>query len=155
MKINNKYKATIIGSITTLLSFVSTWTYAIPILTIIPLGLSLENLFSGENYQNTSIKVFISLIILFILIGFWFYKKLVSDRKESNGLNISRMMLFFLVQFFIIHPLVFYLWASLNSEHSGDGQFIFGIVKTFPISSFSFVIFGLIIDSLMNKKNVC
>jgi len=142
------------GSIITVICLVTTSTFIIPMLTIMPIALPLEELFSGKDYSKTSTYVLLSLITLFIATALWFYKKLENDRKKNKELNILRLTLFFSVQLFIVHPLVFYFWATMNSGSAGDGQFIFGIIKTFPISSFSFVIFGLIIDGLINRKTL-
>ena len=151
-----KYKATIIGSIITVICFLSTWTFVVPFLTILPVGLPLELLFSGifsdANYSATSTSVLLTLIGLFILTGLWYYKKIETDKKEKYEFNTIRLIIFFTIQLFIIHPLVFYLWATMNSENAGDGQFMFGIIETFPISSFSFVIIGIFIDIFKNKE---
>lgn len=149
-----KYKATIIGSIITLFCLATTWTLTVPILTLIPIGLPLERLFSGGDYSKTAFGVLFYLIALFVLTGLWLYRKIKIDFQANRELNTGRLILFFIIQFFIIHPLVFYIWAISNSADSSDGQFIFGVVETFPISSFAFVILGLVIDGITFKKAV-
>jgi hypothetical protein len=50
----------------------------------------------------------------------------------------------------IIHPLFFYLDTAGDWHRAGDGQFIFGIAETFPISSMTFIIFGILTDLFQN-----
>jgi hypothetical protein len=44
--------------------------------------------------------------------------------------------------------------TRLRYASSGDGQFIFGAFETFPLSSGLFLILGIVIDYIKNKKTV-
>ncbi|MFT4523726.1 MAG: uncharacterized membrane protein YozB (DUF420 family) [Bacteroidia bacterium] len=151
-----KYIATIIGSTITVVCFATTWTFIVPILTIFPIGLQLELLFSeifpDANYSTTSSRVLVTLFGLSILTGIWFYKRINKDKIEKRKFNTIRLIFFFIIQIFIIHPLIFYTWATMNAGNAGDGQFTFGIIETFPISSLSFGIIGIFVDRYKNKE---
>jgi len=155
-KMTSKYAATIMGTVIAIICFASTWTYIVPMLTIIPIGLPLElvfgKIFETSSYAATSTGVLLTLIALFLIVGLWFVKQIEKDKREQQNFNSIRLIFFFAAQLVIIHPLVFYFWATMNSQNAGDGQFMFGMVETFPISSVLFAILGLTIDRIKNKK---
>ncbi|UZR96095.1 hypothetical protein [Chondrinema litorale] len=150
----NKYSATIIGAIIAIICFVSTSTFFIPALTIIPLGLTLElsisTLLGNSNYALTSFLIAVILFSLFILLFVLYIKKNKKDIRDKKGFSIDSLLFFFTIQLVILHPMIFYFWAMANASNSGDGQFIFGIVETFPVSSVCFVVLGILIDFVKN-----
>lgn len=153
MPLTSKYSATIIGSIITAICFGS---FSIPLQAMQPIGFSLEGMFN-ELFANSSsavifTSVVISLLILFSLVGFWFLKQVRKDWNANRDFNYLRLIFFFALQLLIVHPLVYFIWATIHSEYSGDGQFGLGMLKTIPTSSIVFVILGLLIDTIKNKK---
>ena len=144
MKINKQYNGTIIGGIFTIVSLLLTLTIFVPMISIIPGGF-IESLMSSiidnEPYSKVGKATLTTLIIIFLItIGII----LIKSRKAefSNG-HIIAIMVF---EYFIIHPLGFYIyWATLLNFRS-DGQLIFGALTSFPISSFGFVGVGILID---------
>ena len=144
------------GTIIAIICFATTWTFIVPMLTIIPIGLPLEllfgKIFETSSYAATSISVLLTLIAVFILVGLWFVNRIERDKREQKEFNRIRLIFFFAIQLVIIHPLVFYVWATMNSQNAGDGQFMFGIAETFPFSSICFAILGLSIDLKKNKN---
>ena len=126
----------------------------IPMLSFLPIALPLELLGSGlfDNYAMTTLLVLFGLTIAFGLSSYYFFKHLINDRQENRTLNMVRFWGYFGLQLIIVHPLIFYIWAFDNSGSSGDGQFIFGAFETFPISSGLFLILGIVIDFIKNKK---
>ncbi len=127
---------------------------AASVMTFIPIALPLELLgnLMFDKYSFISFLVLFGLTIAFGLTSYYFFKNIILDRNQNNPLNLHRFLLYFGLQLIILHPLVFYIWAFKNSSKSGDGQFIFGAIETFPISSVSFFILGIISDFLKNKK---
>ena len=126
----------------------------IPVISFLPIALLLELLGSGlfDDYAMTALLVLFGLTIAFGLSSYYFFKYLINDRNESRPVNMVRFWRYFGLQLIIVHPLIFYIWAFCNSGNSGDGQFIFGAFETFPLSSGLFLIIGIVIDYLKNKK---
>jgi hypothetical protein len=145
-----KYYSLFVGSVFAVICLICTLTMIVPLLSIIPLGLPLELLFSSiftnSDYGVISISVFLCLTTLFLFITIILIKKL---RKEFSKFLL---IYYYLFQLILIHPMVFYFWAILNSSNAGDGQFAFGIIITFPISSLLFIPLGLIIDLFRIKS---
>ena len=137
----NKYSATIIGLIFTLFSLISILLFAIPIISIIPIALPLELIFSNfVNDKYLWISVTISLLIIFILTSNLLYRK-IKDNISNRG-----FILYLTLQFFVLHPLVFYISLSSNWTRASDGQVMFMIVEYFPYSSWTFLILGILTD---------
>ena len=137
----NKYSATIIGLIFTLFSLISILLFAIPIISIIPIALPLELIFSNfVNDKYLWICVTISLLIIFILTSNLLYRK-IKDNISNRG-----FILYLTLQFFVLHPLVFYISLSSNWTRASDGQVMFMIVEYFPYSSWTFLILGILTD---------
>lgn len=151
---NNKYEATKLGTAIAIFSILLTSTYIIPLLTNIPIGLSLEwifnSMFKNSSYRVIAIGVLLSLITIFIVVGFYYVKQIKKDKKADKGFSRQNLFLFYITLYFIIHPLVFYIWATINAHRASDGQFVYGIVETFPISSIIFPLIGFGIDKIYN-----
>ena len=77
-----------------------------------------------------------------------------ATRYHSLVIEKKSLHIFFVVQFFIIHPLAFFLYSLIASEKSNDAQFIMETAYTFPISGLFFVIFGFIVDMLKNRVKI-
>jgi hypothetical protein len=127
----------------------------ISILSYLPIALPLELMGQAifDQYSSAALFVFLGLSAAFGFSSFYFFKNLVKDRDASQPLNMVRFWGYFGLQLLIIHPVVFYIWAFINSANSGDGQFIMGAFETFPISSMLFLVIGFTIDFLKNQTN--
>ena len=158
--INLKHKGFLVGIIFTLCSLVLTLTYVVPIISVLP-GLFFENiasaLISNDPYRNvgklTILFLSVFFIIIIILILFYIRKR----SKQDLMLSKSEIIGFMFAIYFFVHPLVFYIYWGLILDFRSDGQLIFMAVDSFPISSFSFVLFGILLDwssnyVLKNKK---
>lgn len=148
---NKKYGATLTGAVLAVFCFATTWTF-VPVLTMMPVGVPLEQLykilFPDSGYGTVATGVLITLVLLFLIATIAFI-----DRIEKTTVFVMGWVWgYFIAQLFIIHPLVFYIWATVNAEKAGDGQFIFGIFETFPVSSVMFVFLGFFIDHIKNKS---
>ena len=158
----SKYLGTLVGfgfAIPGLLTLVSVDMMVfmfIPMLSFLPIALPLELLGNRfcDDYAMTALLVLFGLTIAFGLSSYYFFKLLIKDRQENRNLNTIKFWGYFGLQLIIIHPLIFYVWAFDNSGSSGDGQFIFEAFETFPIRSGLFLILGIVIDYVKNKKMV-
>lgn len=126
----------------------------IPIIAFLPITLPLELLGNVlfSSYSMTALFALSILIIAFGLTSFYFFKRFKKDRDEDRVPTRGRYFGYFGIQLIIIHPMIFYLWALNNSENAGDGQFFFGAIHTFPLSSGLFVVLGLLMDFVKNKE---
>jgi len=148
----NKYNATLIGTVFTVLSLLSIVTFIMPMLTILPLAMPIEimfrKLFKSGSYDVIGIYILLTLLLVFILVTILFYMYSLRQLRKKKEINLIYFTIFLVLQLFIVHPLVFIIDTSRDWNMADDGQFIFGINLTFPISSMSFFIFGLILDTI-------
>ena len=155
-KIEGKYTASIIGSLFSLIIFISTFTLIIPILTLIFPGL-LEIIFSSfiEPSKSKTIGIYVlaSLIFIFIVTSYLSFKVIFKQKELLK----NELLKYFTLQVFIIPSIFLYVKAVSNMEQINDGQFFFGIIEVFPLSSLSFIFIGILIDfirSLQNKTEI-
>jgi len=149
MKINQKYNATIIGGIFTTVSLLLTFTFIVPIFSVIPgafIELLMSSIIDRDPYSNVGkVTIFTLLILLVISL----ITILIKARKiKFNNGHIIGVMFF---EYFIIHNLGFYIYWATALNFKSDGQLIFGAVTSFPYSSFGFLVIGLIIDLVKRK----
>src|SRR5690554_228393 len=144
MKISPKYNGTIIGAIFTVASIFLTFTFVIPIISIIPAAY-IESLVASvvdnEPYSNVgkaTLNTFLGLLIIFITVV------LIKSRKTRFS-NIH-VILTMIIAYFIVHSLGFYIYWGVSLNYRSDGQLIFAAVDSFPFSSFGFVFIGFLID---------
>lgn len=151
MKINPKYNGTIIGGIFTLGSLILTLTFVVPIISIIPAAF-IESLVSkvvnNEPYSNVGKGTLLFITGLFII-----YLSIVLIRSRKTNYSNSQIVLIMVIGYFIIHSLGFYIYWAISLNFRGDGQLIFAAVESFPISSFGFIIIGLLVDLFKNYEN--
>ncbi|ANQ49886.1 hypothetical protein MY04_2517 [Flammeovirga sp. MY04] len=151
-----KYPATIIGlllAIPGLLSLFSIeWSYLflMGLISLVPIALPIEYVGSyiGINYSLTSFLVFTIVSTIFSVSTFLLFHRLNTKKKPFSHWKV---IIFYLAQYFLIHPLVIYTCVIFNLKNAGDGQFIFGILEVYPISSLMYLAFGFMVDYLKNK----
>lgn len=138
-----------IGGIFTLISLLLTITVVIPAFSILP-GTIIESLakqlVNNEPYSNVgqmTITLLVSIFFIFIIGIIFSVRKYVS---KNSGLSKIRVIAIMLIFWLIIHPLVFYIFWGIKWRYRSDGQLIFGVLETFPVSSISFVMIGAIVD---------
>lgn len=146
---NYSNKGLKIGTTFTIISLLLTFTFIVPILSILP-GVLIENLAKGfvnnEPYSNVGkmtiqilwIIFFFSLLVLLYSV----YLKLINMEQISTNFIVLVMI----IMYFIIHPLGFYIYWALKLNYRGDGQLIFAAVRSFPYSSFGFILIGILLD---------
>lgn len=145
--IRTRFSGTFIGFVFSLCCFFGTWTIALPLLTILPIGI-IETFYSDShtNYAATGSTTIWLLWGLLIVSTLLFYGFIIFRIKRGEPVKSTKLIVFLIVQLFLVHPLFFYVKTSENWEQATDGQFIFGILETFPFSSIPFVFFGVVFD---------
>jgi len=154
MKIGKSNSGLIIGAIFTGVSLLLTVTFIVPIISVSP-GIIFEaiakKLINNEPYSNVGKLTILLLGLIFlltlILCLMWIRKTVTKGEQISKGRIIGVMLLIY----FIVHPLLFYIYWGVALNFRSDGQLIFRAIKSFPISSFVFVLIGLSIDKVKNK----
>lgn len=145
----------IIGAIFTGASLVSTATFIVPLLAVLP-GMELENiaaqLLSNEPYSNVGKFKILILSVLFILVFTGAF--IVTRRMIIRSGQISKIWIILVmsVLFFIVHPLGFYIYWGTVLDFRSDGQLIFSVLNTFPFSSFAFAVTGFLLDMFKEKQ---
>ena len=157
MKVNieGKYTASIIGLLFTAILFISTFTLVIPLLTLLLPGL-LEIIVStiiGDSEHKTILFSVLSCLVIIFIITTYSSFKVILRKKE---LLKKELIYYFTFQVFIIPSIFFYAetFRDGNWDRASDGQFFLGIIEVFPLSSFSFIIIGVIIDIIRNRKSI-
>lgn len=153
MTLNKTYNGTLIGAIYTIISFALSFTILIPVFSIIP-GAKIESIIASiikyDSYSIVGKATTWTLFILFIasmaIISF-----IIRKTTKTNNLSNEAVFVVMAMQYFIIHALGFYLYWGIVLDYRSDGQIAFASVSSFPISSFGFIIIGLIIDLAKSK----
>lgn len=148
---DSKYSGTTVAIIFSLVSFLLTFTFIIPMISIIPVGAFVEfisRIFSsGHKAGQITIVLLLLLTVAFLLLTIWYIKKKLTEHKKISNEKIVVLMMIF---YFIVHPLGFYIYWGVNMNFRPDGQIIFLAFDTFPYSSLLFFPFGLLIDWTRN-----
>ncbi|MBB4037571.1 hypothetical protein GGR21_003491 [Dysgonomonas hofstadii] len=156
------YLGTKIGACFTAGSLLLTLTLVVPVFSILPgslLEAVAQGLVNNDPYSNVG-----KLTILFLIIMFATTLIIVLVRVRKTGIRIGRVwgkkiiymskikiVLIMLLFYFIVHPLVFYLYWGIQLDFRSDGQLIMEAIRTFPISSLSFIFIGIMIDIVKNR----
>lgn len=149
----NRFRGTLIGLAFTIISMLLSFTFVIPIISVIP-GVVFELISSvmvdNNPYSNVGELTVNILWFVFIfsisMILFFVYK------KSKFGIIISNHFIFqsMMIMYFVIHSLGFYLYWANKLNYRSDGQLILVAVDSFPISSLAFLPIGLAIDFTVN-----
>ena len=157
------YRATAIGGLTCVtVSFAVyvTWIFLAPVTLAVTFFMEgFGYLLFGEDYSNNfSIGVYsLTLQMLLLIIAcFWYYKILLKAKQENKPFNKRWLLSFYAILQFIIHPIGCYIWLFISGDlydHRSPIQTAaYQISLTVPFSSVFFVILGLAIDLIWNRK---
>jgi hypothetical protein len=156
MKISKKYNGTMIGGIFTLASLLATFTFVIPIFSVLP-GAMLESIMSGcvDNYPYSNVgRATITALLIMLaatLIIFLVFVRIRTQKEELSHLKVCVIMI---VEYFILHALGFYVYWATSLNYRSDGQLMFAAVDSFPASSCGFFIIGILIDVVKSDRKV-
>ena len=147
------YSGLTIGSVFTVLSLLSTLTFIVPIISVLS-GVMFETiskaLINNDPYSNVgklTILLLTLTLILTIIISLISIKSIVAKTGQFSRGGIIVIMI---ITYLIVHPLGFYIYWGLGLDFRSDGQLIFGAKTSFPVSSFTFLFIGLLIDIVKN-----
>jgi hypothetical protein len=153
MQIPYKFLGLTFGTFFTIACLILNLTYFIPVISFMP-GVEIENLVNKVlQNDNGSLAAMVtiailSLCLIIIILGSVFrIRKLKSLNIPLNKMDVFSMLFLFHL---VIHPLICYSYWGARMHFRGDGQLIMLPIETFPISSFTFILFGLLIDRVKN-----
>lgn len=154
MKNNTKNQATALGLRFTIVSALLTLTFIVPILTVLPSAFLegfIASIIDSEPYSNVGKTTLFVLSLLFlsslVLIIF-----IVRKITRKSQLSYGTLILIMLVEFPIVHSLGLYIYWGLRLGFKCDGQLMFAVFASFPVSSLSFVLIGWLIDFVKINK---
>jgi len=147
------FDALTIGVLFTVVSFLLTLTFVIPVASVFP-GVVIEFLIENlvGNNRIAGITTIILLATIFMIVFALVLIRAWRATRRSEKISKRRVALIMVGMYFIVHPLGFYIYWALALDFRGDGQLIFLAVDSFPISSCAFIPIGLAIDIVKNFK---
>lgn len=101
------------------------------------------------NYAAIGIATLITLLILFI----WWTFRLVTKTLKKQITSNYRLFGYYVIQLFLVAPLMFYFLIANNWEVMKDGQFVFGIIIVFPFAGIVPLMTGIVVDILRALKS--
>lgn len=157
-----KYKATIIGFITTAICFLIYATAsAIPVFLILPLLFNIgfipfdylgRRIFGETNHFMIESTVLLGQSILLVILLVIYFRKLVRVERQQEKFNVNRLIVFFVFLQFIVHPIFFCSWLLFKYEGDyNDPMILFYSIETFPVSGCFFTVLGISIDLIRNR----
>lgn len=142
-----------VGTCFTAGSLLLTLTYIVPIFSVLP-GVLFEKvaaaLVPNEPYSNVGKLTIVLLAVTFLLVLGLFLRNI--RKQVMNKRPVSKAWISVIMGYcwFLVHPLGFYLYWGIGLGFRGDGQLMFGAFESCMISSFAFIIIGLLIDRVKN-----
>ena len=153
MTATKNYSGLSVGLIFAIASLLLTATYVIPVISVLPgvlVEFVLNRIFSiSQNSQVGRLTILILSILLVLVLAFSLLN--IWRTAKSGSVSKGRIVIIMCTCFFLVHSLGFYCYWGLNLDFRSDGQLLLGAVNSFPISSFAFVLIGLLIDIIKNK----
>jgi hypothetical protein len=148
-RIRTKFRGTFIGGIFTLGSFLAIFTFIVPIISVMP-GALIEgcagNFVDNDPYSNVGHATLVALWILAAISILPFLLYVFFKARKGVPVRNAALIVFFILEFFIIHCLGFYCYWAIELDYRSDGQLIFAALSSFPYSSPFFVLLGMLID---------
>lgn len=143
-----KYIGLTIGIIYTLCCLLLVNTL-IPLLSVLP-GILLGEFFSnfpgilsGKGVGRMATAILSAGIIIYTILCVKDLRKRVAANEPVTKTQITAFLFFF---YLLIHPLGFYLYWGIALNYRNDGQLLLLGDRSFLYSSFSFMIFGALMD---------
>lgn len=150
---NNKNLGLKIGGIFSIVSFLFSLTMVIPMFTVYPSVFLEQRIYSVypnlTNLNSGFIKI-LFFVILFLLALFFTLKRIEKSVNENRKLKTPEIIVLMLIFYLIVHNLGYYIFLGINSFPS-DALNMLSAIITFPFSSISFVLIGLMMDWYWKK----
>jgi hypothetical protein len=150
----HRFALTSVGIVFTAVSLLCSLTFFLPFIIILPASGFLEVIFNAiypNDYPSAGRASIATLCLIIAVIIFLFYQAINRLEKPSKqDLNFMAIKYYLILTLFI-HALGSFIHTSYNWSSASDGQFIFGIANAFPVTSFGYLILGLVMDWLRSE----
>lgn len=153
--VNKKHTGLLIGIIFSIVSFLLTFTFVVPIYTTLPgsfLEQGLSSIFPTQPFPIIGMLTISILSILFILVILLSLQRAKVQANKGKTASTVDIILMMLIIYCLVHPLAFYLHLGIALDFHLDAQYLFNAVYIFPFSSLSFVIIGFLMDYYWNMR---
>lgn len=114
---------------------------------------SIISLFNNDLSMKSLIEISSIVLLLISVFTTYLYLKIVEKHTLNNKFSVVGLMLFFIIQHFLIHQ-IYYGVLVLFSSNKLDANDFIGVISTGFYSSFLFIIFGIIIDFTKNRNGI-
>ncbi len=145
---NSKNFGLTIGAIFSIVSFLFTFTIAIPMFSVFPsefLNQGISAIFPNLPHSSVGMITISILLIIFLVALVFTLKKAKKSAEEKRKLKASEIIIIMLVFYLIVHNLGYYILLGIANFPIDALNTLMGVVS-FPFSSVSFVLIGLLID---------
>lgn len=149
-----------IGAIFSIVSFLFTFTIAIPMFSVFPGEFVIQafydilNVPNGDMTYGTAGFAALFVFALLFIVALFFTLKIVRNlAKDKQNLKTSEIIVMMLVFYLIIHNLGYLILRAIDGFPI-DALNVMGGIISFPFSSVLFVLIGLLIDWYWKKTEV-
>lgn len=153
---NSKNLGLKIGAIFSIVSFLFTFTIAIPMFSVFPgafLEDALYSILPDQPHHYYGIATILILVVLFLVALLFTLKRVKKSAQENRKLKRSEIIIIMLIFYLIVHNLGYYIFMGMNNFPLDALNTLMGVI-TFPFSSLSFILLGLLIDWYWGKINL-
>jgi ACR3 family arsenite efflux pump ArsB len=151
MQINPARRGLLTGFVFTVTTLLLCATFIVPVIAMIP-GAMVEKIAArmvpNDPYSNVTLLTTAILMALFLLVLIPALLLLRSGTPPDEPYSRLKLLYIMGVLYFIVNPLVFYIYVSLASNNANDGQYSMTFLITAPISSFVFIPIGILADAV-------
>lgn len=150
---NDKNLGLKIGAIFSIISLLLTITVAVPMFSVFPsefLNMGISGIFPSLSHENTGIITILILSAIFASSLIFTLRKVKKSAEEKRSFNASGVVVVMLVFYLIVHNLGYYILLGISNFPIDALNTIMGVVS-FPFSSLSFVLLGLLMDWYWKK----
>lgn len=151
---NGKNLGLKVGAIFSVVSFLFTFTIAIPMISVFPselLGQGISLIFSSSSFKTIGITTLSFLAVLLIALLMFTFKKVKKSAEENRKLKISEIVIIMVIFYLVVHNLGYYIVLAANNFPIDALNTIMSVIS-FPFSSLSFVLLGFLMDWNWKKK---
>ncbi len=142
-----------IGAIFSIVSFLFTFTIAIPMFSVFPsafLEQAISSVFPSLTNVDTGIITILVLAVLFLSALVFILKRVEKSVNENRKLKTSEIIVVMLIFYIIIHNLGYYTLLGI-SGFPIDALNTLLAIASFPFSSVLFVLIGFMMDWYWKK----
>ena len=143
------YNGLIVGGLFTGCSFLLSFNSFVPVVSVLPgafFELLARQLIVNEPYSRVGELTIVLLALTLGLVLIWALFNVRKQALVKRSLSKAKVAGILAAAYFPVHALGFYIYWGSSLGFRSDGQLIFAAINSFPLSSFAFVVIGLLLD---------